>query len=116
MQLLWFLPANRNLCSFLVSIWCLFRAPSASELQLNFCFNGKVNRGLDPESGVCRLETHRANSADTRVYGALPVPRLRSFLGEEEVHFIVVSIGIVRNEVGGDEFWIFEERRQRQVK
>lgn len=45
--------------------------------------------------------------------GALPVPRLHRSLGEEEVHFIVVSVGVVGDEVSGHEFGIWEGREGR---
>lgn len=37
------------------------------------------------------------------MHGALPVTLLRGLLGEEEVDLVVVSVAVVRDEVGGDE-------------
>lgn len=91
--------------------------PASEDSPPPSSFDRKVNRGLDPETELCSSseESHRANSADTCVDGALPVPRLYRFLGEEEVHFIVVSVDVVGDEVSGDEFRIWEERRQRRM-
>lgn len=50
--------------------------------------------------------THRADSSDACVHGPLPVPGLRGLLREEEVHFVVVSVVVVWDEVGGNELWV----------
>lgn len=66
-----------------------------------------MDRTKDPNRSA--EESHRANSAHTCVYGTLPVPRLRGFLSEEEVHFVVVSVDIVGDEVSCDEFRIWKK-------
>lgn len=66
-----------------------------------------MDRPTDPN--ISAEESHRANSADTCVYGALPVPRLRGFLSEEEVHFVVVSVDVVGDEVSSDKFRIWKK-------
>lgn len=52
--------------------------------------------------------SHRTHSANTCVYGTLPVPGLCSFLREEEIHFIVVSVVVVRDKVGSNELRVCE--------
>lgn len=66
-----------------------------------------MDRPTDPNRSA--EESHRANSADTCVYGTLPVPRLRGFLSEEEVHFVVVPVDVVGDEVSSDEFRIWKK-------
>lgn len=65
--------------------------------------------------------SHRAHSADARVHGALPVALLRGLLGEEEVDLVVIPVGVVWDEVGGDEPGVcgggrtWETRRKQSV-
>lgn len=47
--------------------------------------------------------SHRTHSSDTCMYGPLPVTGLCGLLSEEEVHFIIVSVIIVWDEMGSDE-------------
>lgn len=44
--------------------------------------------------------SYRAHSSDSCVYGPLPVSCLCGLLSEEEIHFVIVSVIIIRDEVG----------------
>lgn len=49
------------------------------------------------------------------MYGPLPVPCLRGLLSEEEIHFVVVSVIIIWDEVRSDELRVCRGRRDMDV-
>lgn len=62
----------------------------------------RLSVNLDMKKTSCE-GSHRAHSADACVHGPLPVALLCGLLGEEEVDFVIVSVAVVWDEVGGDE-------------
>lgn len=99
--------SNKSICTsrYRLTVAALILETSACTVSQNKCVQIKNYE-----------VSHRTHSSDSCMYGPLPVPCLCGLLSEEEIHFIIVSVVVVWDEMGSDELRVCRGRCKKEER